>query len=411
MADRGRWGREGTNVRGEVENGRYSRIVGSATTTTRMDEEPGGMDRTEVEMEDVRTDDSIETVRSGDGYRTDESVETVRNGGGGASKKRNLETRSPGQEELRVSRKRWDEFELGEVFEELNKKVMDGMKGLVEKMPEMYRQEMEKGIELIMEGMRGVMNGVSDRVTVERRKREAGEMTMEDKLGKVKEEIKDMKREKEAEASYLLKEKVCSSEKAMEDKVLGAMSGLKLLDFNFGEITQDRLKMVRSVVKGIKEDVHPDDRGRLDRIMRRTRVQILGRSTELRRGRDRSIYTVPVMLECQDKGDADELDSILRRVGYFCTFHWPKEIIEFVGKVREEVRKQGYDEQEYFVKVRPELRGREVKIRADVKEKNGGRWQMAAIWQCPPLNRGWWDLIQGILKPVVVGKRGRNDRQ
>jgi hypothetical protein len=93
MAERGRWGRDGTNVRGEVENGRYSRIVGNATMefgTARGGEEAGGVDRTEVEMEDVRTDDSIETVRSGEGYRTDESVETVRSGGGGLLRKGTL---------------------------------------------------------------------------------------------------------------------------------------------------------------------------------------------------------------------------------------------------------------------------------------------------------------------------------
>ena len=190
-------------------------------------------------------------------------------------------------------------------------------------------------------------------------------------------------------------EKVRSAEKETERKVRSAMCNLKLLDFNFGEITSDRIKMVRTVVRGLKEEVHPENRTKFDRILRRTRIQILGRTTEMRRGRDKTVYTVPILLECQDKVDADELDTMLRRSGYFCSFHWPQETMEFVNKIRDEVRRVGYDEQGYYVKIRPEDRAGEVRIRAEVKEKNGGRWQMAAVWKCPPTRGGcgtWWKV-------------------
>ena len=166
--------------------------------------------------------------------------------------------------------------------------------------------------------------------------------------------------------------------------------------------------MVRSVARGLRDDIHPDDRNRFDRIMRRTRIQILGKTTEMRRGRDRTVYTVPVLLECQDKVEADDLDSILRKSGYFCSFHWPQEVMEFVNKVRDSVREEGYSERDYFVKIRPEIRAGETRIKAEIKEKNGGRWQMAAVWQCPPMNRELWHMLEGIYKPVVVGRGGRN---
>ncbi len=56
------------------------------------------------------------------------------------------------------------------------------------------------------------------------------------------------------------------------------------------------------------------------------------------------------------------------------------------------------------MKVRLEERGGEVRIRVEVKAKNGGRWQMVAVWQCPPLNRNMWESVKGLYKPVVVGK-------
>jgi hypothetical protein len=85
--------------------------------------------------------------------------------------------------------------------------------------------------------------------------------------------------------------------------------------------------------------------------------------------------------------------------------------MEFVNGIREDVRKNGCSEQDYYVKVRPEDRGGEIRIRADVKEKNGGRWQMKAIWSCPPLNRDLWVLNEDLYAPVVVGGGGGADNR
>jgi hypothetical protein len=159
---------------------------------------------------------------------------------------------------------------------------------------------------------------------------------------------------------------------------------LKLLDIDFGEATEDRVRMVRKVITGLKEDVFPDDRRVYDRVMKRTRVVILGKKTTASNSRGRTVYTVPVLLECQNKADASELDTVLRKAGYFSAFHWPQEMVGFVERAREEVRKMGYRENTHYIRVRPEERGGSVQIRADVKEKNGGKFQAKAVWQCPP---------------------------
>jgi hypothetical protein len=242
---------------------------------------------------------------------------------------------------------------------------------------------------------------------MERRKREAGEMNVEDKLDKIEDKIKDIQRKNDNVMTANIQDKVKASVKDMEKKVEGSMRTLKLTDIDFGEITQDRTRMVRIVTNRLRNDVHPEDKPHMDRILRRTRIQILGRGTEQRRDRSRTINTVPVLLECQDRTDAWDLDSILRQAGYFSAFHWPKEAMGFVTGIREDVRKNGCGEQDYYVKVRPEERGGEIRIRADVKEKNGGRWQMKAIWNCPPLNKDFVDLCEDLYTPVVVGGGGR----
>jgi hypothetical protein len=142
--------------------------------------------------------------------------------------------------------------------------------------------------------------------------------------------------------------------------------------------------------------------------MRRTRVQILGRSTVAVSGKGGgggTIYTVPVLLECQGKSDAVDLDQILKDAGYFSTFHWPVEMLEFVKEARQEMRKVGYEERTHYIRIRPEVKGGEVQIRADVKEKNGGRWHVKAFWQCPPADRELWRFITDISLPRLVGRR------
>ncbi len=166
--------------------------------------------------------------------------------------------------------------------------------------------------------------------------------------------------------------------------------------------------MVRSIIKWLRDDIHPQNVERFDRIMRRTRVQILGRgmsATSGRGGSGRTIYTVPILLECQSKLESGDLDAILKDAGYFSTFHWPSEMMEFVNEARQEMRKAGYEERTHYVRIRPEERGGELSIRADVKEKNGGRWQPRAFWQCPPKDRNLWEHITNIFAPRMVGRR------
>jgi hypothetical protein len=93
-------------------------------------------------------------------------------------------------------------------------------------------------MELFLEGMK-VMDEVSDKVTMERRKRETGEMNVEDKLGKIEDKIKDMQRKNDNLMTDNIQEKVKVSGKDMVKELKGAMKTLKLTDIDFGEATQD----------------------------------------------------------------------------------------------------------------------------------------------------------------------------
>jgi hypothetical protein len=368
--------------------------------TERREVSDNGDERTRnVEMVELEDDT---TVTRNDQGRDSSGVESRR--------KRNLEERSPGMHEgQRVNRRRVNEFEMGKMFEEIVKKMERDIDSLIDRAPDAFKRELKEGLGIMMDGMQSMMSGVSDGMASERLAREAEEIRTEDKMEKIMDEVKEIKNVSSGMVNDRMEQRVKASEKEMEEKVKAASCSLKLLDIDFGEATEDRVRMVRKVITGLKDDVFPDDRRVYDRVMRRTRVVILGKRTTASNSRGRTVYTVPVLLECQNKTDASELDAVLRKAGYFSAFHWPQEMVEFVEKAREEVRKMGYRDNTHYIRVRPEERGGSVQIRADVKEKNGGRFQAKAVWQCPPLNKDLWEFLNGLFVPKVIG--GRQERR
>ncbi len=431
--------------RGRVSNGRYDRVRIGSGAGTEWSNRWTVLDRTgndvEISDDETRMEGRVDRLDSGEGVngagrgdggaigrtRVETAIDGTAHGqmrdgrsnedvGGGTDaermdegvtvRKRNLQDRSPGQhEDVRINRPRLDEFDVGKMCEEIDRKMRRGMAELIESAPEEFKDRLKTGLELLLDGMKNVMNGTSDCVAEERRSREAESMRVEEKMDRMTEKIEDMKRFNDNVADDRIQEKIRRSEKEMESKVRHAGSCLKLLDIDFGKKTDDRLWMVRSVIAWMRDDVRDQEVGSFDRIMRRTRVQILGRETmQGRGGGGNTVFTVPVLLECVNKVDAADLDAILRNAGYFSTFHWPSEIMEFIREARKEVRKLGFEENSHFVRIRPEERGGEIQIRADDKEKNGGRWTVKAFWQCPPMERHMWDLLNDIFVPRIVGR-------
>jgi hypothetical protein len=244
------------------------------------------------------------------------------------------------------------------------------------------------------------MSGVSDAVASEGYERRLSDTEMVSQIEELRQEVKEVKRAADNWAGEESLAKVKASEKEMERKVSAACSHLKYLDIDIGYATDDKKDMVRQVVNVLRGDTFPDDRNRFDRTMRKTRIVLLGKKTEVRKERGRTIHTVPVLLELQSRQDTDELEAILRRAGYFSAFHWPSEIKEFVSNVREGLVGDGFGEG-FFIRIRPEEKGGEVLIRADVKRKDGGKFQTKGFWKCPPVEKAFWSMITGLYVPLT----------
>ncbi len=84
---------------------------------------------------------------------------------------------------------------------------------------------------------------------LERRKRTAGDLDIENKLEKIVDEIKGIKQVNDDVVDETIRDKVRASEEDLRIKVKTSMSCLKLIDFDFRESKNDRTKMSKMVTR------------------------------------------------------------------------------------------------------------------------------------------------------------------
>ena len=232
------------------------------------------------------------------------------------------------------------------------------------------------------------------------------EIRMQERLVEVENKVQEVRAEMDKLTFLRNKIREGESVREMEAKVRVAMCKVKVGNMDIGLETDSKATIVREVLGQIRKRTNMEEICHVNRILRRTRVVVLSKRTEKRQSRGRTENNVPVLFECQERKDAWELERILREAGYSPTFHWPSEVMEFIQKIRETVRKMENTEETSFIRIRPEVREGRIHVRADTKPKVGGKFAMKGIWMCPPLDRALWDGVEGQYTPRVVGRGG-----
>jgi hypothetical protein len=376
----GRGGGEGRRYRGTgggSRNGRYE----------------GEEDDVEVFMDSGREGSSRRGER-GDRRMNEEGEGLMEDDGRRGGEKRTADQRSPNSVEERRNRPRLDEFDIGERFDKVAKRMEDEVKRIVSGMKALDGEENKGLVKYVVQGLNTMvkavvetMNEMEDAVAENRKNKEDDKKEMEERMRRMEEKAKENEVRMEAERKERETERKKESVREMEDKLKVAGRQIKLLDMDFGKVMSNRKEMVERVVDNFKEDVKLNNRKRLDTLLRRTRIIILGKETVAVTVRGKRLYTVPVLLECRNEDDKEELSDILRDAEYFGTYHWPVEIMDYVKAVRENVKRMGYSEDRQFIRIRPEEREGRMQLKADVKEKNGGRFWLVATWGIPPLDK------------------------
>jgi len=247
-------------------------------------------------------------------------------------------------------------------------------------------KELEERLEERLEKVQGKVTDVEEKVREDK-------VTLEDKVMSVS-DVVDMV------VDTAVKSHVRESVKEMEGKMRKAMCGVKVGNFNIGQETEDKALIVRKVLGEVRKAAGREEEGQLEKVLRRTRVVVLGKRTEGRREGEQTIQSVPILLQCQDMRDMQMLEGTLKIAGYFPTLHWPEEMMEFVRGVREEVRRRGVDDRECWVRIRPVEEEGRIRIKVDTKVKSGGRFRLEGIWRCPPLDKEYWEEEKGLFTPL-----------
>ena len=298
---------------------------------------------------------------------------------------------------------------MEERIDEKESKVVDIVRKVEDKMQEELCEIVDR-TKNVEEKVLEIERRLEDRV----RKIEEKKKAMESKFQEQMERMEAKMKENEDKEERLKAEKEQSekeeSRKEMEEKVRHSNKQLKYTNIDLGGRVTSRKEIVERFIWVMREDVRPADRKRLEILLRRTRVVVLGKEADLRFiGKDslKGVYTVPLLLECRSEVEKEELDVILRNGGFHSTYHWPEELLEFVKGARGVIREKGFEESRHYIRIRPMERKGRIILKGDVKEKQGGFFQAVALWDLPTVDRKMW--TEGTLVPLnVTGKEGPN---
>ena len=198
----------------------------------------------------------------------------------------------------------------------------------------------------------------------------------------------------------------------MGKKMEVAVTQVKLLDIDFGRCIDDHKEMLKVAKEAIAANVRSDCKEKYDNLVQQAVVQVLARQTSKRKnfGGDSEIWTAPVILTIQERAARWDMEEVLRKSKMFPTFHWPKEFLEPMKKIKEELKSGGVNDATHYVRIRPEVRDGKWRIRADTKPKTGdGKFALKATWPIMAADSGIRDRDKNWAKPswaeVAGGKK------
>jgi hypothetical protein len=173
------------------------------------------------------------------------------------------------------------------------------------------------------------------------------------------------------------------SKAEMGKKMEVAQTQVKLLDIDFGKCIDDPKELNKAAKEAIAARIRSDEKEKYDNLVKNAVVQVLARQTTKRKNfnGDSEIWTAPVVLTIQERAARWDMEDVLRKSKMFPTFHWPKEFLEPMKRLKEELKRGGVDDNTHYTRIRPELKDGKWRIRADTKPKTGeGKFTLKATW-------------------------------
>jgi hypothetical protein len=247
-------------------------------------------------------------------------------------------------------------------------------------------------------GLDGLANIVSD-VVEEFHNLEGRLSEKEGEVSKLQEEI----REQSNVVSGVVKTKemieVKASSRDMEDRLKVATTQFKVMDVKIGKETEDRKEIIKIGMNELKKKVRSDLQEEWEKLVVDVDVAPLARKASRKTGE--SEYTIPLLFTVQEKNRRWRMEEILRNSRVYPGFHWPQEMLNVVKDYKTVLKDNGVNEDTTYIRIRPYERDGRVKIRADLKAKEGnGRFSAKASWEAPPLCPEVRKKAKEHLKPI-----------
>jgi hypothetical protein len=222
----------------------------------------------------------------------------------------------------------------------------------------------------------------------------AENQALKGKITKQEENIDNVKACKE-------KVEVKASKKEMEEKVRFATTQVKLTNIDFGKAIEDRKELLNVAKETIRNKVRSDLKKEYDERIRAASVRILASKTFKAQVDGKDIWTAPVIITIADKESRWSVENCLRGSKLYPSFHWPKEMLDNIKVFRKQVKDMGFPDTTHYIRIRPEERDGQWRIRADVKPKEGdGRFVSVASFEIPPLDDSLKTNCAGWQNPV-----------
>ena len=224
--------------------------------------------------------------------------------------------------------------------------------------------------------------------------------------------IKELQQEIEAQdkvvkSVVVTKEKieVKASSKEMEDRLKVAVTQFKVMDMDIGKETENRTEIIGRGLAAIKSKVRSDYQDEWVKLAEGVEVTPLVRKTSKPTGKD--FFTAPLLFTVQDKTKRWRMEEILRNSRIYPGFHWPQEMMPVIKGYKTVLKDGGVNEESTYVRIRPVERDGKVKLRADVKDKEGSaKFVVKATWEAPPLCPEIRKMARDHLKPLWASNRG-----
>jgi len=216
-----------------------------------------------------------------------------------------------------------------------------------------------------------------------------------------------MEQEKVVKAVVVTKDKIeeKASSKEMEDRLKVAVTQFKVMDIDIGKETENRTEIIGRGLAGIKTKVRSDYQEEWTKLVEGVEVAPLERKTSKPTGKD--YYTAPLLFTVQDKTKRWRMEEILRNSRIYPGFHWPQEMMPVLKGYTSVLKDNGVNEDCTYVRSRPTERDGKVRLRADVKDKEGvGKFVAKASWEVPPLCPEVRRRAVDHLKPIWASARG-----